>query len=69
MSLPTSSDNEFQGHYKTAGFGLILVGLVNATIASYSLLQNLENAFIDYKTMLIFAVSFIVTGLWMRTVK
>ena len=69
MSLSTSSDNEFQGHYQTAGFGLILVGVVNAMVASYSLTQNLDNAFIDYKTMLTFAISFIVTGLWMRTVK
>ena len=69
MSLSTSGDNEFQGHYKTAGFGLILVGVINAVIASYSLVQDLENVFIDYRTMLVFAASFVVTGLWMRTVK
>jgi len=57
---------ETQGHYKTAGTGLIIVGLINSGVALYSLVLGSSNPFIDYETMLTFAILFIAVGTWMR---
>jgi hypothetical protein len=64
-----STENNYSGHYHTAGNGLMIVGFVNAAIATYSLSQQYENIFIDYQTMLLFSLSFIATGLWMKSIK
>ena len=55
-----------QGHYKTAGSGLLLIGLVNAAVATYSIAGGSDNVFINYETMLTFAIVFIGVGVWMR---
>ena len=62
------SDNTTYGHYHTAGTGLILVGLINACIAAYSISKGAENTFIDYEVMLTFALTFIGVGGWMRSI-
>ena len=61
------SDDTSHGHYRTAGMGLILVGLINTLIAIYSLSKGSENVFIDYEVMLTFALTFIGVGGWMRS--
>ena len=64
-----STENNFSGHYHTTGTGLMIVGIVNAAIATYSLSQQYENVFIDYQGMLLFSLGFIATGLWMKSIK
>lgn len=64
-----STENNVSGHYHTAGNGLMIVGLVNAAIATYSLSQQYDNIFIDYQSMLLFSLGFIATGLWMKSIK
>jgi hypothetical protein len=54
-------------HYRTSGAGLILVGVVNVAVASYSLIMGSKGSFIDYEMMLTFGVSFIAIGGWMRS--
>jgi len=54
-------------HYHTAGNALIIVGLINLVIAGYALLAGSENSFISYDNMLMFAVTFILLGGWMRS--
>ena len=66
MSNVMNRSND-QGHYKTAGSGLLLIGLVNAAVAAYSIVGGSSNAFINYETMFTFAVVFIGVGVWMRT--
>ena len=61
------SNDATQGQYKTAGAGLIFVGLINALIAIYSLSKGSANVFIDYEVMLTFALAFIGVGGWMRS--
>ena len=62
-----NTENNFSGHYHTAGTGLMIVGFVNAAIATYSLSQQYDNVFIDYLSMLLFSIGFIATGLWMKS--
>lgn len=59
--------SEDQGHYKTSGLGLLLVGLINGAVAVYSILNSSDNVFINYETMLTFSIVFIGIGAWMRT--
>ena len=54
-------------HYKAAGTGLILLGAINAGVAAACLLAGRGDAFIDYDMMLMFGISFVATGVWMRT--
>ena len=57
LRMQMSTENNFSGHYHTAGTGLMIVGLVNAAIATYSPSQQYENVFIDYQSMLLFSLS------------
>jgi len=59
--------SENQGHYKTSGLGLLLVGLINGVVATYSIFSSSDNVFINYETMLTFSIVFIGVGAWMRT--
>lgn len=56
-------------HYRTSGAGLALIGLVNTSVAAYSLIMGAQGSFIDYEMMLTFGVSFIAIGGWMRSIK
>jgi len=64
----SNQESDNYGHYRTAGTGLIIVGLINACIAVYSISKGAENTFIDYEVMLTFALTFIGVGGWMRSV-
>jgi len=61
-------ENDY-AHYHTAGVGLIIVGLINAAVALYSIVQGSQNTFIDYEMMLTFAVGFTMIGAWMRSIQ
>lgn len=54
-------------HYRTAGHSLILLGAINCGVAAYSLLTGSSEAFIGFDMMLLFGVSFVAIGIWMRT--
>ena len=57
------------GHHHSGGLSLIFVGVINALIALYSIFQGNTQSFINYESMLLFALSFIALGTWMRTLK
>ena len=57
------------GHYHTGGACLIFVDVINSAVAIYSLIQGHTQSFINYESMLLFALSFITLGTWMRTLK
>ena len=70
MNPVTQSESESANdHYRTGGLSLILVGVIKAAIALYSIFQGHTQNFINYESMLLFALSFIALGTWMRTLK
>jgi len=56
---------EAKPHYKVAGQALIGLGMINALVASYFLMQSNPLGFIDSKMMMTFGVAFVATGYWM----
>ena len=58
---------EAEGHYRTAGKNLILLGVLNGAVALGYLFANAGEAFIAFDMMLLFSVAFIAVGTWMRT--
>ena len=67
VAQPMENNDSASSHYKTAGSGLILLGAINSGVAAACLLAGRGDAFIDYDMMLMFAISFVATGIWMRT--
>ena len=54
-------------HYRTAGNGLLLLGAINGVVGLCAIAMGSENAFIAYDMMVVFGLSFIVVGMYMRT--
>ena len=67
VAEPMENGDSASSHYKTAGAGLILLGAINSGVAAACLLAGRGDAFIDYDMMLMFGISFVATGVWMRT--
>ena len=71
MSAPQStqaaSSEEALSHYQSAGTALLLVGILNALVATSFLIRGIEFSFIDPFTMLVFGLGFVATGFWMRS--
>jgi len=69
METPYDKDErrEAEGHYKTAGKNLILLGILNGLVALGYLIANEGEAFIAFDMMLLFSIGFIAVGAWMRT--
>ena len=71
MSAPQStqanSDEEMLSHYQSAGTALLLVGILNALVATSFLIRGTELSFINPFTMLVFGLGFVATGFWMRS--
>lgn len=67
METPQVTDLEqASAHYRTAGNGLMLLGLINLSVSVIALASEMKNSFIAYDTMALFGFSFIVIGQWMR---
>ena len=67
MVEPQVTDLEqASAHYRTAGNGLMLLGLINLSVALIALASELKNSFIAYDTMALFGFSFVAIGQWMR---
>lgn len=68
METPYNEDErrESEGHYKTAGKNLILLGILNGLVALGYLISNQGEAFIGFDMMLLFSLGFIAVGAWMR---
>ena len=56
-----------EGHYKTAGKNLILLGVLNGLVALGYLLANAGELFIAFDMMLLFSIGFIAVGAWMKS--
>ena len=68
MSSPARQELESDmAHYHTAGSGFILIGALNMAVALYALVQGADNSFINYDSMLLFSLSFLALGGWMRS--
>ena len=67
MANSDHDDELATSHYRTAGYSLILLGLINCGVAAYSLVSGSKEAFIGFDMMLLFGVSFVAIGIWMRT--
>ena len=59
-------DDTANGHYRTAGLGLIILGAINCVVAATSLYFGADNIFIGFDMMLLFGASFLGVGIWMR---
>lgn len=53
-------------HYRTAGNGLLLLGAINAIAGVCAIAMGSENAFIAYDMMVVFGLSFVAVGMYMR---
>lgn len=60
-------DEVATSHYRTAGHALILLGVINCAVAGYSLISGLDSPFIGFDMMLLFGLSFVAVGVWMKT--
>ena len=60
---------EARGHYRSAGTGLVLLGLINTVVAGTSVFMDSANAYIGYDMMFTFGFGFIAVGVWMRSYK
>ena len=68
MSSPARQELEpDMEHYHTAGICFILIGLLNMAVAVYALVKGADNSFINYDSMLLFSLSFLALGGWMRS--
>tara|TARA_B100001093_G_C26261640_1_gene773015 strand:- start:273 stop:503 length:231 start_codon:yes stop_codon:yes gene_type:complete len=67
MENQDHEDEMATSHYRTAGHSLILLGSINCAVAAYSLVSGSKQAFIGFDMMLLFGVSFVAIGIWMRT--
>lgn len=67
MVDPVINEVETAGaHYRTSGNGLLLLGAINSTVGLYGLTAGSINTFIAYDMMVIFGLTFMGTGVWMR---
>ena len=60
-------DDSANGHYRTAGLGLMLLGAVNCVVAAASLFFGADSFFIGFDMMFLFGASFLAVGIWMKT--
>ena len=67
MDSPDNEEEVATSHYRTAGHSLILLGLINVGVAAFSLFSGSKEAFIGFDMMLLFGVSFVAIGVWMKT--
>ena len=54
-------------HYRTAGNGLLLLGAINGVAGLCAIAMGSENAYIAYDMMVVFGLSFIAVGMYMRS--
>lgn len=67
--MKESQANELEqagAHYRTAGNGLLLLGTINCLVGLYAVVTGSENAYIAYDMMIVFGLSFIGVGVYMR---
>ena len=68
MSSPARNElKPDMSHYHSTGFCFILIGVLNMGVALYALFQGADNSFINYDSMLLFSLSFLALGGWMRS--
>lgn len=63
--MSTQDHDHPAGHYQTAGFAIVGMGVLSAVVFAMAVLSNAELGFIDERGILGIAGTFLVVGLFM----